>query len=162
MGGKNATFKQVPNGMPGYEGRLPMVFNEMVSNGRFDVSKFVEWTSTNPARIYGLYPKKGTLAVGSDADIAIWDPKKKVTFTDRMVKDKSGYTPWKGRTVTGWPTTVLLRGAVLVADDKLQGQGRFRPVPAAQGRQGRRAARPRHAGVRPEAEFRRDVAVTQQ
>jgi dihydropyrimidinase len=128
MGGKKASFKQIPNGMPGYEGRLPMVFNEMVTNGRFDVTRFVEWTSTNPAKIYGLYPKKGTLAIGSDADIAIWDPKKSVTFTDKMVKDKSGYTPWKGRTVKGWPTTVLLRGEVLVADGKLKtkpGSGQF-------------------------------------
>ncbi|HLB83382.1 MAG TPA: dihydropyrimidinase, partial [Steroidobacteraceae bacterium] len=93
MGGKNATFKQVPNGMPGYEGRLPMVFNEMVSNGRYDVTKFVEWTSTNPAKIYGLYPRKGTLAIGSDADVAIWDPKKRVTFADKTVKDRAGYTP---------------------------------------------------------------------
>lgn len=128
MGGRKANFKQIPNGMPGYEGRLPMVFNEMVSNGRFDVTRFVEWTSTNPAKIYGLYPKKGTLAIGSDADIAIWDPKKSVTFTDRQVKDKSGYTPWKGRTVKGWPTTVLLRGEVLVADGKVKtkpGSGQF-------------------------------------
>jgi dihydropyrimidinase len=130
MGGTKATFKQVPNGMPGYQGRLPMVFNEMVSNGRFDVTKFVEWTSTAPAKIYGLYPKKGTIAIGSDADIAIWDPKKSVTFTDKIVKDKSGYTPWKGRTVKGWPTTVLLRGEVLMADDKLKtkpGSGKFLP-----------------------------------
>jgi dihydropyrimidinase len=128
MGGKKANFKQIPNGMPGYEGRLPMVFNEMVTNGRFDVTRFVEWTSTNPAKIYGLYPRKGTLAIGSDADIAIWDPKKSVTFTDKMVKDKSGYTPWKGRSVKGWPTTVLLRGEVLVADGKLRakpGSGQF-------------------------------------
>jgi dihydropyrimidinase len=128
MGGKSATFKQVPNGMPGYEGRLPMVFNEMVSNGRFDVTKFVEWTSTNPAKIYNLYPRKGTIAIGSDADVAIWDPKKSVTFSDKMVKDKAGYTPWKGRTVKGWPTTVLLRGEVLVADEKLKakpGSGQF-------------------------------------
>ena len=67
-----------------------------------------------PAKIYGLYPKKGTLAIGSDADIAIWDPKKSVTFSDKTVKDRAGYTPWKGRTVKGWPTTVLLRGEVLV------------------------------------------------
>ena len=130
MGGKKANFKQIPNGMPGYEGRLPMVFNEMVSNERFDVNKFVEWTSTNPAKIYGLYPKKGTIAIGSDADIAIWDPKKSVTFTDKTVKDKSGYTPWKGRTVKGWPTTVLLRGEVLVSDEKLRakpGSGQFLP-----------------------------------
>jgi dihydropyrimidinase len=128
MGGKKSTFKQIPNGMPGLEARLPVVFDEMVSNGRFDVTKFVAWTSTNPAKIYGLYPKKGTLAIGSDADIAIWDPKKSVTFSDKTVKDRAGYTPWKGRTVKGWPTTVLLRGEVLVADDELKakpGSGQF-------------------------------------
>jgi dihydropyrimidinase len=128
VAGKKANFKQIPNGMPGLEARLPVVFDEMVSNGRFDVSRFVEWTATSPAKIYGLYPKKGTLAIGSDADIAIWDPKKRVTFQDRTVKDRAGFTPWKGRTVRGWPTTVLLRGEVLVADDRLHarpGSGQF-------------------------------------
>jgi dihydropyrimidinase len=128
VAGKKSTFKQIPNGMPGLEARLPVVFDEMVSNGRFDVSRFVQWTSTEPAKIYGLYPKKGTLAIGSDADIAIWDPKKSVTFSDRMVKDRTGYTPWKGRTVKGWPTTVLLRGEVLVENNKLRarpGSGQF-------------------------------------
>jgi dihydropyrimidinase len=128
MAGRKPNFKQIPNGMPGLEARLPVVFDEMVSNGRFDVNKFVEWTSTNPAKIYGLYPRKGTLAVGSDADIAIWDPRKSVTFQDKTVKDRAGFTPWKGRTVKGWPTTVLLRGEVLVSDNKLHarpGSGRF-------------------------------------
>src|SRR5437763_14742892 len=128
VAGKTSTFKQIPNGMPGLQARLPVVFDEMVSRGRFDVSKFVEWTSTNPAKIYGLYPRKGTLAIGSDADIAIWDPKKSVTFSDGTVKDKAGYTQWKGRIVKGWPTTVLLRGEVLVENEKLRakaGSGQF-------------------------------------
>ncbi len=125
VAGKTSTFKQIPNGMPGLEARLPVVFDEMVSRGRFDVSRFVEWTSTNPAKIYGLYPKKGTLAIGSDADVAIWDPKKSVTFADKTVKDRAGYTPWKGRTVKGWPTTVLLRGEVLVAERQAARQARL-------------------------------------
>jgi dihydropyrimidinase len=128
MAGKKPNFKQIPNGMPGLEARLPVVFDEMVTKGRFDVNKFVAWTATNPAQIYGLYPKKGTIAIGSDADIAVWDPKKRVTFQDKTVKDRAGFTPWKGRTVQGWPTTVLLRGAVLVSDDKLHakpGSGQF-------------------------------------
>jgi dihydropyrimidinase len=128
MAGKKPNFKQIPNGMPGLEARLPVVFDEMVTNGRFDVNKFVAWTATNPAQIYGLYPKKGTIAIGSDADIAIWDPKKRVTFQDKTVKDRAGFTPWKGRTVQGWPTTVLLRGDVLVSDEKLHakpGSGKF-------------------------------------
>jgi dihydropyrimidinase len=128
VAGKKSTFKQIPNGMPGLEARLPVVFDEMVSRGRFDVSKFVAWTATNPAKIYGLYPKKGALAIGSDADIAIWDPKKSVTFSDKTVKDRAGYTPWTGRSVKGWPTTVLLRGEVLMSDDTLRarpGSGQF-------------------------------------
>ena len=160
VAGKTSTFKQIPNGMPGLEARLPVVFDEMVSNGRFDVSKFVAWTSTNPAKIYGLYPKKGTLAIGSDADVAIWDPKKSVTFSDKTVKDKAGYTPWKGKTVKGWPTTVLLRGEVLVENDKLRAKPGSGRIPRAQGGRGRRAARPRHARVRRQAEFRREAALS--
>src|SRR5256885_3042988 len=71
VAGKKSTFKQIPNGMPGLEARLPVAFVEMVSRGRFDVSKFVEWTSTNPAKIYGLYPKKGTLAIGSGGGVRV-------------------------------------------------------------------------------------------
>ena len=119
MAGKKVTFKQIPNGMPGLEARLPVVFDEVVSNGRFDVTRFVEWTSTNPAKIYGLYPKKGTLAIGSDADIAIWDPKKNVTFSDKTVKDRAGLN--------------MIRegernGKVLISDGKLRakpGSGQF-------------------------------------
>jgi len=130
VAGETPHFKQIPNGLPGLGARLPLLFDEMVSKGRFDVNKFVQWTTTEPAKIYGLHPKKGTLAIGSDADIAIWDPDKSVTFTDEIVKDRSGYTPWKGRTVKGWPITVLLRGQVLVENDTLRatpGSGRFLP-----------------------------------
>jgi dihydropyrimidinase len=128
VAGPKSTFKQIPNGMPGLEARLPVVFDEMVSNGRFDVTKFVQWTSTAPAKIYGLHPKKGSIAVGADADIAIWDPNKRVTFSDKTVKDRAGYTPWAGRSVKGWPVTVLQRGAVIVENGKLNakpGSGRF-------------------------------------
>jgi dihydropyrimidinase len=126
--GKNPTFKQIANGMPGLHWRLPVIFDAMVSSGRFDASQFVAWTSTNPAKIYGLAPKKGSISIGTDADIAIWDPKKRVKIDDTMVKDRSDYTPWAGRTVKGWPVTVLRRGAVIVADGKLNaapGSGQF-------------------------------------
>ncbi len=128
VAGPKSTFKQIPNGMPGLEARLPVVFDAMVSNGRFDVCKFVQWTSTAPAKIYGLHPKKGSIAVGADADVAIWDPNKRVTFSDKTVKDRAGYTPWAGRSVKGWPVTVLQRGAVIVENGKLNakpGSGRF-------------------------------------
>jgi dihydropyrimidinase len=131
--GKSPSFKQIANGLPGLEWRLPLVFDAMVSQRRFDASRFVTWTATQPAKIYGLHPKKGSIAVGADADIAIWDPKKKVAISDRMVKDRSGYTPWVGRTIKGWPVTVLRRGAVIVENNDIvakAGSGRFLPRPA--------------------------------
>jgi len=128
--GKTPTFKQIANGLPGLEARLPLLFDAMVSKGRFDVNRFVAWTATEPAKIYGLHPKKGSIAIGADADIAIWDPKKRVTFTDESVRDRTGYTPWAGRTVKGWPVTVLRRGEIIIAAGKLNalpGSGRFLP-----------------------------------
>lgn len=121
-------FKQVVSGVPGIEARLPLMFDAMVSSGRFTVQDFVRWTSTEPARIYGLAPKKGSIAIGADADIAIWNPEKTVTFSDAAVHDKAGFTPFAGRTVKGWPETVIRRGEVIVADGKLHaaaGSGRF-------------------------------------
>src|SRR5205085_6281180 len=70
--GANPTFKQIANGMPGLEARLPLLFDAMVSKGRFDLPRFVAWTATEPAKIYGLHPRKGSIAIGADADIAIW------------------------------------------------------------------------------------------
>jgi dihydropyrimidinase len=128
--GPNPDFKQIPNGMPGLQSRLPVLFDEIVSNGRFDACRFVEWTSTQPAKIHGLYPKKGAIAIGADADLAVWDAKKTVTFSDQLVKDRSGYSPFAGRRVKGWPVTVLRRGEVIVENDKLNaapGSGRFLP-----------------------------------
>ena len=126
--GEHPTFKQIANGMPGLEARMPIVFDAMVSKGRFDVNRFVEWTATNPAKIYGLHPRKGSIAIGADADIAVWDPNKTVTFSDEMVRDRTRYTPWLGRTVKGWPVTVLRRGEIIVENEKLHaapGSGRF-------------------------------------
>ncbi|WP_441231841.1 dihydropyrimidinase [Tardiphaga sp. 215_C5_N2_1] len=125
--GPNPTFKQVANGLPGLEVRLPLLFDAMVSKGRLGLSKFVELTSTAPAQIYNL-PKKGSIAIGNDADIAIWDPVRKVTLTDEMMHDLTGFSPFSGRTVTGWPEKVLLRGRVLVDGDTFTskpGEGRL-------------------------------------
>jgi dihydropyrimidinase len=126
--GPNPTFKQVANGLPGLELRLPLLFDAMVSKGRLGLEKFVELTATAPARIYNLHPRKGSIAVGADADIAIWDPDRRVTITDEMMHDLAGYTPFAGRTVQGWPMTVLSRGRVIVEAGKLSalpGSGRF-------------------------------------
>ncbi|MGI9475655.1 MAG: amidohydrolase family protein, partial [Hyphomicrobiaceae bacterium] len=112
--GANPSFKQTSNGMPGLETRLPMLFDAMVSKGRYGVNAFVKWTATEPARVYGLGGRKGTIAIGADADIAVWDPGRKVTLSDEMVHDNTRYTPFAGREVTGWPVTVLRRGEVIV------------------------------------------------
>ena len=128
--GKNPSFKEIANGMPGLELRLPLLFDAMVSKGRYGVEKFVEWTSTAPAKQYGLHPKKGAIAIGADADICIWDPKKKVTVSNEDVHDNTRYTPYVGKKIEGWPVTVLRRGHVIVEKEKLAakaGSGAFLP-----------------------------------
>jgi dihydropyrimidinase len=126
--GPNPNFKQVANGLPGLEVRLPLLFDAMVSKGRLGLEKFVELTATAPAKIYNLHPRKGSIAVGADADIAIWDPEREVNLKDEMMHDLTGYTPFAGRKLRGWPVTVLSRGRVIVADGKCSaqaGSGRF-------------------------------------
>src|ERR1700674_233015 len=126
--GANPSFKQIANGMPGLQVRLPLLFDAMVSKGRLGLEKFVELTATAPAKIYNLHPRKGSIAIGADADIAIWDPAREVTLSDAMMHDLTGYTPYAGRKLRGWPVTVLSRGRVIVADGKRSaepGSGRF-------------------------------------
>jgi dihydropyrimidinase len=128
--GEKTTFKEMANGVPGLEIRLPMLFSEGVGKRRLSLREFVALTATNHARMYGLYPQKGTIAVGSDADIAIWDPDKEVTLTWPMLHDQVGYTPYEGRTVRGWPETVISRGRVVVEGGTLhaeRGSGQFLP-----------------------------------
>jgi dihydropyrimidinase len=128
--GDQTTFKDMANGVPGLQVRLPLLFSEGVGKGRITLNEFVALTATNHARMYGLAPRKGTLAVGADADLAIWEPEKRVTLTAAMMKDNVGYTPYEGMTVTGWPTTVISRGRIAVEDDALKvarGSGEFIP-----------------------------------
>lgn len=126
--GPNATFKQIANGQPGLETRMPLLFDAMVSRGKLGLMKFVSVTATEPARTYNLHPRKGSISIGADADIAIWNPRTKVTLTDEMMHGKGGYTPYAGRKITGWPETVLRRGEVIIANGKLSanaGSGKF-------------------------------------
>ncbi|MFZ4807936.1 MAG: dihydropyrimidinase [Hyphomicrobiaceae bacterium] len=128
--GPNPTFKQIANGLPGLEVRLPLLFDAMVSKGRLGLHKFVELTATAPAKLYNLAPRKGSITIGADADFAIWDPQKTVVLSDAAVRDRTGYTPYAGRTVQGWPTTVIRRGDVIVEGGKCSaapGSGAFLP-----------------------------------
>lgn len=116
------SFRWVPNGIPGVAARLPILFSEGVAKGRIDLNRFVALTSTNHAKTYGLYPRKGTIAVGSDADIVLWDPKKAVTITHDLFHDGSDYTPYEGLEVIGWPALTMVRGRVVVDDGRLVGE----------------------------------------
>ncbi len=126
--GKDASFANVPNGIPGVETRLPLLFSEGVGKGRIELTKFVALTATNPARIYGLYPRKGTIAVGADADLAIWNPERRVTISNEMLHHNVDYTPYEGKKVQGWPETVISRGEVVVDNGEMiarKGRGEF-------------------------------------
>ena len=128
--GPNPTFKQVANGLPGLELRMPLLFDAMVSKGRMDIASFVDLTATAPARIYNLAPRKGAIAIGADADIVLWNPTREVELTDQLIHDRTGYTPYAGRRIKGWPETVVRRGAVIVEGGKLNasaGSGTFLP-----------------------------------
>ncbi len=116
------SFRWVPNGIPGVETRLPILFSEGVGKGRITLNEFVALTATNHAKTYGLYPKKGTIAVGSDADIAIWDPARKLTISQGLMHGGCDYTPYEGLEVTGWPVSTMLRGKFVVRDGKLVGK----------------------------------------
>ena len=115
------SFRWVPNGIPGVETRLPILFSEGVSKGKISVQKFVELSSTNHAKMYGLYPRKGSIGVGFDADIALWDPKRKETIRQEILHHGADYTPWEGFEVVGWPVTTIVRGNVVYAEGKIVG-----------------------------------------
>jgi dihydropyrimidinase len=119
------SFRWVPNGIPGVGARLPILFSEGVSKGRIDLNRFVALSSTNHAKTYGLYPRKGTIAIGSDADLAIWDPDRKLTLTHALLKDGADYTPYEGMEIKGWPILTMVRGEVVMRDGDVIGAKGF-------------------------------------
>ncbi len=122
------SFAKIPNGMPGVETRLHLLY-EGVRQGHIGLNRFVEISSTAPAKIFGMYPKKGTIAVGSDADIVVWDPNKQFELSHKNLHMKADYAAYEGKVVTGAPKTVLSRGETVIADTtKLvgkKGRGKF-------------------------------------
>src|SRR5512140_2083194 len=127
--GADAPFRYVPNGIPGIETRLPLLFDG-VSKGRISMNQFVALTATNVAKTYGLYPRKGTIAVGGDADLVIWDTQREVTITNALLHHNVDYTPYEGIVVRGWPETVLSRGEIVAERGNpagASGRGQFLP-----------------------------------
>lgn len=125
-----ASFDKIPNGVPGLTARLPLMFSAGVATGRISASDFVRLTSSAPARLFGL-AGKGSLMPGSDADIVLWDPERRVTITQSLMQHGVDYTPYEGIEVTGWPAATIRRGAVVMQDGLVNaapGTGRFLPV----------------------------------
>jgi len=121
-------FAKIPNGVPGIEDRMYMLWDVAVNSGAITPSRFVELTSANPAKLFGIYPQKGTIAAGADADIVIWDPKLKHTIAAKTHHSAVDYNLYEGRKVTGKPVKVFRRGVLLVDGDKWlgeQGTGQF-------------------------------------
>ncbi|MGZ5475956.1 MAG: dihydropyrimidinase [Thermoanaerobaculia bacterium] len=121
-------FSKIPNGGPGVEHRMSLVYNGGVAGGRISVNRFVEITSTSPARIFGLFPRKGTIAVGSDADIVIFDPNEEMTISAKTHHMNVDYSCYEGMPVKGVTKSVLSRGRVVIDEGKYTGkpgQGQF-------------------------------------
>ena len=121
-------FSKIPNGGPGLENRLHMIHEFGVRTGRISLNRMVELLATNPAKLFGLYPRKGTIAPGSDADIVVFDPEKRHLITAATQHSKTDYNLYEGTEVTGSPEIVMLRGTVLVDAGELVGGARCRPV----------------------------------
>jgi len=115
-------FTKIPNGGPGIEHRMSLIFSGGVASGRFSANRFVELVSTTPAKLFGLYPRKGTIAVGSDADIVIFDAKRKHTISAKTHHMRVDYSMFEGIQVTGIPDAVLSRGKVVMSDGKFLGR----------------------------------------
>ncbi len=107
-------FSKMPNGLPGLGDRMIILWSEGVAKGRLTPNRFVEITATNPAKIFGLYPRKGTIAIGADADLVIWNPNEKKTYGQALSYQRVDYNLYEGWEVTGWPEKVLRRGELLV------------------------------------------------
>jgi dihydropyrimidinase len=115
-------FTKIPNGLPGVGDRLPVMWTCGVRAGKITENQFVAYNSTNPAKIFGLYPRKGALQVGSDADILIWDPEKKVSYGALVAHHRTDYNLYEGWELTGYPEKVFLRGKLIVDGEQWLGK----------------------------------------
>ena len=115
-------FSKIPNGAPGIETRMSLVYDGGVRSGRISMNRFVELTSTSPAKIFGLFPRKGTIAPGSDADIVVFDPNRALTLSAATLHMNVDYNPYEGRQVTGATDTVLSRGRLVIENGTFVGR----------------------------------------
>jgi len=115
-------FTKIPNGLPGIQDRMPIMWTYGVRAGKISVNQFVAYNSTNPAKIFGLYPRKGALLEGSDADIVIWDPEKRVEYGIAHAHHRTDYNLYEGWDLVGYPEKVFLRGRLIVDGDKWLGK----------------------------------------
>jgi dihydropyrimidinase len=131
------TFAEIPGGVSNVQTSIGMLFAEGVAKGRLTENQFVAVCSTNPAKLFGLWPAKGTLAVGADADVMLIDPTRRFRIQSRAMESRSDFDPYEGYEATGWPSTVISRGEVIVDDGRVRsrpGRGRllrrarYRPV----------------------------------
>jgi dihydropyrimidinase len=123
-----ANFTLVPNGLPAIEDRLPILWTYGVRQGRITPNEFVALTSTNPAKIFGMYPQKGTILPGSDADLVLWNPEKRITYGVKQAHMRTDYNLFEGWELIGMPQKVFLRGKLIVDGDQwlgTAGQGKF-------------------------------------
>ncbi|MFH1144609.1 MAG: dihydropyrimidinase [Candidatus Eisenbacteria bacterium] len=121
-------YRKIPMGMPGIEVLLPLTYSKGVGEGRFDLARMLELLCETPARLFGMWPRKGTLSVGSDADVVLFDPELQVTISHKDLATHCDYNPFEGTRVTGWPVTTLVRGRPVVRDRRFVGSagyGRF-------------------------------------
>ena len=116
------SFAKIPNGCPGIEDRMMVLYTEGVRGGRFSINRWVELCCTNPAKLFGMYPQKGVIAPGADADIVVWDPEATHTIRAETQHQRTDYNLYEGMEVTGVPSVVLSRGRVLVRDGQWEGE----------------------------------------
>lgn len=121
-------FTKIPYGLPGVETMVPLMYGKGYMEGKYSLNRLISIVSTNPAKLFGLYPQKGTIAAGSDGDLVIYDPQKEVTINHKNLQTNCDWSPYEGMKIKGYPETTISRGKIIVEKGKFvgdKGHGRF-------------------------------------
>ena len=121
----NGDFRKIPYGMPGVETMLPLMYSHGVGKKRISLNRLVQLISTNPAKLFGLYPQKGTIAIGTDADIVVFDPHKEVTISSKKMQTNCDWSPFEGFKLKGYPSVTLCRGKIVAREGKFTGKAGY-------------------------------------